>query len=89
MKKRVLGLAAAATLGVGLIAPAQAFFPGPGLDPGFHPGWPGWRRPGFHPGMMWGGHRIFYRPVYYGAYSDCSWGRVMTPWGPRWRALCY
>ena len=93
MKKTLLGFAAAATLGIGMAAtatPAQAFFPGPGyVDPGFHPGWGGWRRSAFHPGMHWGGHRIYYRPVYAGAYAGCTWGRVMTPWGPRWRPLCY
>jgi hypothetical protein len=94
MKKTLLGLTAAATLGIGLAgasAPAQAYFPGPGWHPGFHPGIvdPGFLRPRFHPGMYWGGHRIFYRPMYAGSYAGCSWGRVMTPWGPRFRPMCY
>ena len=90
MKKILLGLASAATLGVGMAAtatPAQAFMPYPG------PGWPGWHpgyvRPAFYPGVYWGGYRIYARPMYVGAYSGCTWGRVMTPWGPRWRPLCY
>lgn len=92
MRKLTLALAAAATLGLGLIAAGEA-----SARPGH--GWGG--RPGGHfAGRHWG-HRPFghHRPwrwrhhgywgaPFYGA-AACEWARVPTPWGPRWRRVCF
>ena len=78
---------AAASLGVGALAPTSASAWGAGH--GWHGGWHGG-------GWGYGGPRFYVGgPVYYGGgygYGGCYVRRLVpTPWGPRWRLFsrCY
>jgi hypothetical protein len=55
---------------------------------GYYPGYYGSYYPRYYPGMYWGGSQIFSRPIYIGAYRQCGWVKVFSPWGPRWKAVC-
>ena len=39
-------------------------------------------------GGFWGAPRIYARPITVGAYAECQWVQVTTPYGARWRAEC-
>ena len=39
-------------------------------------------------GGFWGAPRVYARPITVGAYAECQWVRVTTPYGARWQAVC-
>lgn len=39
-------------------------------------------------GGFWGAPRVYARPITVGAYAECQWVKVATPYGARWRAEC-
>lgn len=39
-------------------------------------------------GGFWGAPRVYARPITVGAFAECQWVRVTTPYGMRWQAVC-
>ena len=82
LRKLILGLVAASSLGLTALAPTAASAWG-GHPHFWHPGF------GFH--HVWRGPRFVAAPVYAGGYSCFVRRVVVTPWGPRARLVnrCY
>lgn len=39
-------------------------------------------------GGFWGAPRVYARPISVGAFAECQWVKVSTPYGQRWQAIC-